>query len=74
MALDEAGEWLEILLILEDVASDNRRYAAAGFPSVGVALGGASSHSPGDVPERVDIEAMHLAARLLLTTIWQLAF
>lgn len=73
-ALDQAGEWLEIPLMLGTVASDNRRYAAAGFPSVGVALGGSGGHTPADVPELVDSEAMQLAARLLLATIWQLAF
>jgi hypothetical protein len=33
-----------------------------------------SGHTPADVPEHVDPEAMLLAARLLLATIWQLAF
>ena len=48
-ALDHAGQWLEIPLILGNVASDNRRYAAAGFPAVGVALGGAGGHTPSAV-------------------------
>ena len=73
-ALDIAGQWLEIPLVLGAVASDNRRYAAVGFPSVGVALGGGGGHTPADVPALVDVEAMQLAARLLLATIWQLAF
>jgi hypothetical protein len=73
-AYDLAGQWLAIPLVLGPVASDNRRYAAAGFPTVGVALGGASGHSPGDVPDRVDRAAMQLAARLCLAAIWQLAF
>jgi aminopeptidase YwaD len=73
-ALDTAGQWLEIPLVLGAVASDNRCYAAEGFPSVGVALGGSGGHTPADSPDRVDVEAMQLAARLLLATIWQLAF
>jgi hypothetical protein len=73
-ALDIAGQWLEIPLVLGAVASDNRRYAAAGFPSIGVALGGSGGHTPADAPDRVDMEALQLAARLLLATIWQLAF
>jgi aminopeptidase YwaD len=73
-ALDIAGQWLEIPLILGALASDNRRYAAAGFPSVGIALGGSAGHTPADMLELVDSEAMQLAARLLLATIWQLAF
>jgi aminopeptidase YwaD len=34
-ALDQAGEWLYIPLILGNVASDNRHYAGAHFPSIG---------------------------------------
>jgi acetylornithine deacetylase/succinyl-diaminopimelate desuccinylase-like protein len=73
-ALDMAGQWLEIPLVLGAVASDNRRYAAAGFPSVGVALGGTGGHTPADTFELVDPSTMALAARLLLATIWQIAF
>jgi aminopeptidase YwaD len=58
-ALDQAGELLEILLILGNVATDNRRYTAAGFPSVGGTLGGAGGHTPADTAERCS---------------WQLAF
>jgi aminopeptidase YwaD len=73
-ALDQAGQWLEIPLVLGNVASDNRRYAAAGFPSVGVALGGAGGHTPADTTNHVDDAALRLAAQLLLATLWQLAF
>jgi aminopeptidase YwaD len=73
-ALDQAGQWLEMELVLGQVASDNRRYATAGFPSVGVALGGRGGHTPDDTMEHVDPAAMQMAARLLLATLWQLAF
>jgi Zn-dependent M28 family amino/carboxypeptidase len=73
-ALDNAGQWLEIPLILGNVASDNRRYSAAGFHSVGVALGGAGGHTPADTVESVDSIAMQMAATLLLAALWQLAF
>ena len=73
-ALDHAGQWLEIPLTLGNVASDNRRYAAAGFPAVGVALGGAGGHTPADTAEQVDSGAMQMAAKLLLASLWQLAF
>jgi len=73
-ALDHSGQWLEISLILGNVASDNRRYAAAGFPAVGVALGGVGGHTPADTAEYVDSVAMHMAAKLLLATLWQLVF
>jgi hypothetical protein len=73
-ALDQAGQWLEIPLILGAVGSDNRRYAAQGFPTVGIALGGMGGHTPADVPEQVDLAAVELAGQLLLATIGQLAF
>jgi len=73
-ALDRAGQWLEIPLLLGPVGSDNRRYAEVGFPTTGIALGGASAHTPADVPEQVDATAMEMAGRLLLATIGQLAF
>jgi acetylornithine deacetylase/succinyl-diaminopimelate desuccinylase-like protein len=73
-ALDQAGQWLEIPLILGIVASDNRRYAAAGFPSVGVALGGGGGHTPADTTDHVESVAMQMAAKLLLATLWQLAY
>jgi hypothetical protein len=50
---------------LEGMESTNRRYAAAGLPSVGIALGGSGGHTPADVPESVDGAAMQLAARFL---------
>jgi hypothetical protein len=73
-ALDQAGQWLEIPLILAAVGSDNRRYAAQGFPTVGIALGGMGGHTPADVPQQVDLAAIELAGQLLLATIGQLAF
>jgi hypothetical protein len=73
-ALDRAGQWLEIPLILGAVGSDNRRYAAQGFPTVGVALGGVGGHTPADVPGQVDLAAVELAGHLLLATIGQLVF
>jgi Zn-dependent M28 family amino/carboxypeptidase len=73
-ALDQAGRWLEIPLAVGNVASDNRPYARAGFPTVGLALGSHGMHSPADTVERVEREAMSLAGRLLLAAIWQLAF
>jgi Zn-dependent M28 family amino/carboxypeptidase len=73
-ALDQAGQWLEIPLIMGAVGSDNRRYAAQGFPTVGIALSGVGGHTPADVPEQVDLAAVELAGRLVLATIGQLAF
>jgi aminopeptidase YwaD len=73
-ALDQAGQWLEIPLIMGAVGSDNRRYAAQGFPTVGIALGGVGGHTPADVPEQVDPVGLDIAGRLLLATIGHLAW
>ena len=67
-ALDAAGRACETPLSLASVASDNRRFAAAGHPAVGLGLGLAAMHSPADRPDRVDAEALLVAARLLLAT------
>jgi aminopeptidase YwaD len=72
--LDQAGQWLEIPLILGAVGSDNRRYAAQGFPTVGVALGGVGGHTPADIPEQVDPIALEIADHLLLAAIGQFAW
>ncbi len=72
-ALDQAGEWLGQPLVLGDVSSDNRRFAQVGLQTVGIGLGGNDIHTPADTPENVNPPAMLAAARLLLTTVWQLA-
>lgn len=72
-ALDGAGRRLGIPLYAGMVASDNRRYAAAGFPAAGVGFGAAHYHSPLDSPERIDPDALHKAGRLVLETIHRLA-
>lgn len=71
-ALDRAGRALDIPLQLGPVASDNRAFAAAGFPAVGIATGGDRSHLPSDVPGVVEPEALLTAARLLLGALWML--
>jgi aminopeptidase YwaD len=73
-ALDHAGQWLETPLVFAPVASDNRRYAAAGFVAAGLGLGASGYHTPADIPERVEQSALAIAGRLLLATIWLLAF
>ena len=51
------------------VASDNRRYAAAGLAAVGIGAGMAGYHSPADTPERVDPGALIAIARLVVATV-----
>ncbi|GCE12446.1 M28 family metallopeptidase [Tengunoibacter tsumagoiensis] len=71
-ALDQAGRWLDIPLIVGNIASDQRQFVQAGFPAVGLSVGAAQLHTPGDSMERVQPEALHRAATLLLATLWQL--
>jgi aminopeptidase YwaD len=73
-ALDQAGRWLDIPLKVGNVPSDNRQYARVGFPSVGLAFGSYSMHSPADKVEHVDREAMSIAGQFLLAVIWQFVF
>ncbi|GHO52679.1 M28 family metallopeptidase [Ktedonobacter robiniae] len=72
-ALDHAGRWLDIPLIVGNIASDQRQFTQAGFPAVGLSVGAAQLHTPGDTIERVQPEALRIAATLLLATLWQLA-
>ncbi len=73
-AFDQAGERLAIPLVVGQISSDNRRFAAAGFAAVGVSVGLSGLHTPADRPDRVEPEAMGRAGALLLTTIWHLAY
>lgn len=65
-ALDSAGRQTGIPLVVGPVASDNRSYAAAGIPAVGLACGAAHYHSPLDSADLVEPEALERAGRLLL--------
>jgi hypothetical protein len=47
-------------LAMGPVSSDNRLFATAGLPAVGIATGAASSHTPADVSERVEHEVMRM--------------
>ena len=55
------------------VASDNRRYAAAGLAAVGIGAGMAGYHSPADTPDRVDTAALVAVAYLVVATAWSAA-
>ncbi|HET7013897.1 MAG TPA: M28 family metallopeptidase [Streptosporangiaceae bacterium] len=65
-ALDRAGRLTGVPLVVGPVASDNRSYAAAGIPAVGLASGAAHYHSPLDSADLVDAEALEHAGQLLL--------
>ncbi len=73
-ALNQAGRWLDIPLIPGNIASDHRQFAQIEFPAVGLSVGATGLHTPADAMEQVQPEALLVAATLLLTTIWQLAW
>ena len=52
------------------VASDNRRYGAAGLPAVGIGAGMAGYHSPADTADRVETATLTAIARLVVATGW----
>ncbi|HEY2671681.1 MAG TPA: M28 family peptidase [Rugosimonospora sp.] len=72
-ALDQAGRQIGVPLRAGAMASDNRRYAAAGLAAVGVGAGMPGYHTPADTPDRVDAHTLTTMARLVLATVWQLA-
>jgi hypothetical protein len=69
-ALDQAGRHIGLPLAAGPVASDNRRYAAAGLPAVGIGAGMAGYHSPADTPDRVQTSTLTQVARLVVATVW----
>ena len=68
-ALDQAGRHTGVPLAPGPMASDNRRYAAAGLPMVGIGAGMAAYHSPADTPDRVEAATMTALARLVVATV-----
>ncbi|WP_238005570.1 M28 family peptidase [Dactylosporangium sp. AC04546] len=65
-ALDQAGRHTGLPLVAGPVASDNRRYAAAGLAAVGIGAGMAGYHSPADTPDRVQSATLTAVARLVV--------
>ncbi|MEV0714296.1 M28 family peptidase [Asanoa sp. NPDC050611] len=68
--LDQAGRHTGLPLAAGPVASDNRRYAAAGLAAVGIGAGMAGYHSPADTADRVDAATMTAICRLVVATVW----
>ncbi len=69
-AVDQAGRHTGLPLVAGPVASDNRRYAAAGLAAVGIGAGMAGYHSPADTADRVDPATMAALTRLVVATVW----
>jgi len=68
--LDQAGRHTGLPLAAGPVASDNRRYAAAGLAAVGIGAGMGAYHSPADTPDRVDTATLVAVCRLVVATVW----
>jgi peptidase M28-like protein len=68
--LDQAGRHTGVPLKPGPVASDNRRYAAAGLAAVGIGAGMGGYHSPADTPDRVDPHTLTAVCRLVVATAW----
>jgi hypothetical protein len=68
--LDQAARHTGLPLVAGPVASDNRRYAAAGLAAVGIGAGMAGYHSPADTADRVEATTMVAIARLVVATVW----
>ena len=68
--LDQAGRHTGVPLAAGPVASDNRRYGAAGLAAVGIGAGMGGYHSPADTPDRVDPDTLAAIARLVVATGW----
>ncbi|MGC4795791.1 M28 family metallopeptidase [Micromonospora saelicesensis] len=67
--LDQAGRHTGLPLAAGPVASDNRRYAAAGLAAAGIGAGMAGYHSPADTPDRVDPHTLKAIVRLVVATV-----
>lgn len=72
-ALDAAGRATGVALRAGQVASDNRRYAAAGLPTVGLGAGMHGYHTEHDTAEHVQPETLSAMARLVIATVAELA-
>lgn len=72
-ALDQAGREVGVPLKAGPMASDNRRYAAAGLAAVGIGMGMPGYQTPAERPDRVDPAALLAATRLIVTTVRILA-
>ncbi|QFY09336.1 M28 family peptidase [Nonomuraea phyllanthi] len=67
--LDRAARLTGVPLKAGAMASDNRRYAAAGLASIGVGMGMPGYQTPAETPDRVQPDTLLAAARLLVATV-----
>ncbi|MEO3806802.1 M28 family peptidase [Nonomuraea sp. B1E8] len=71
--LDQAARLTGVPLRAGAMASDNRRYAAAGLAAIGIGMGMPGYQTPAETPDRVQPDTLVAAARLLVATVWLLA-
>jgi aminopeptidase YwaD len=72
-ALDQAGRQAGVPLRAGAMPSDNRRYAAAGLPAVGIGMGLPGYQTPAETPDRVRPGTLRAAVRLIVATVQNLA-
>ncbi|WP_328989678.1 M28 family metallopeptidase [Kribbella sp. NBC_01245] len=68
-ALDQAGRHTGVPLRAGAMASDNRRYAAAGLPAIGIGMGMPGYQTPAETPDRVEATTLLAAADLVVATV-----
>ncbi len=68
-ALDQAGRDTGIPLRGAAMASDNRRYAAAGLPAIGIGMGIPGYQTPAETPDRVEPATLSAATQLVVATV-----
>ncbi|WP_231618574.1 M28 family metallopeptidase [Nonomuraea sp. SBT364] len=71
--LDQAARLTGLALRAGAMASDNRRYAAAGLAAIGIGMGMPGYQTPVETPDRVEPDTLVAAARLLVATVGLLA-
>ena len=71
-ALDQAGRTIGVPLRAGAMASDNRRYATAGLPAIGIGMGIPGYQTPAETPARVDLTTLETAVRLVVATVQNL--
>ncbi|WP_246147995.1 M28 family metallopeptidase [Nonomuraea turkmeniaca] len=71
--LDQAARRTGVPLRAGAMASDNRRYAAAGLAAIGIGMGMPGYQTPAETPDRVQPDTLVAAARLLVATVWLLS-
>ena len=73
LALDHAARKTGIPLQASAIRSDNRRYTAAGLPTIGIGMGMPGYQTPAETPNRVQPHTLTATATLILSTVDKLA-